>query len=243
MLIGIDPGHGGSDPGAVSPVRFELTDQLDTKEDDITLEISKKLQILLQAAGLDTYMTRVIDIYEDLLTRSSCINNMKCDLAVSIHINSNADANPKYMSTYIQTTGGEAERLATAVQTQLVATTGWPDGGVKVANLHMNRETNMPSILVECGFISNPGDERQLVDSNVQRKIAVAITNGILNYIGIQKEVKLMPEQWKQEIIAEAKKEGLITTDHEPDDPATKWFVLAICLNMLKIVRRLIGGK
>ena len=51
-----------------------------------------------------------------------------------------------------------------------------------------------------------------------------------------------MPEQWKLEIIAEAKKEGIITTDHNPDDPATKWFVLAICINMLKIVRKMIGG-
>ena len=74
----------------------------------------------------------------------------------------------------------------------MVAATGWPDGGIKVANLHMNRETKCPSILVECGFISNPEQEQQLNKPEMQDKIARAIAEGLLDHIGIKEVVKEM---------------------------------------------------
>ena len=115
---------------------------------------------------------------------------MKCDLAISIHCNASENRSADYIATYIQATGGEAEKLAAKVQEQLVKATGWMDGGVKVANLHMTRETKMPSILVECGFISNPKQEALLGTVEMQKKIAVAIVQGLLDYIG--KEVNIM---------------------------------------------------
>ena len=177
MLIGRDSGHGGKDPGAIGLNGLQ--------EKDVTLAISNALGLVLKAAGVESYATRTADETLDLLTRSACINNMKCDLAVSVHCNASEGRSANYISTYIQQIGGEAEKLAISVQKHLVAATGWPDGGVRVQNLHMTRETNMPAILCECGFISNPEQESQLGTPAMQRKLAVAIARGMLDYIGV----------------------------------------------------------
>lgn len=179
MKIGIDPGHGGRDPGAVGPTRV--------CEKDVTLAISLELDRLLRAAGLETYMTRTDDRTMELITRTAQLNNMKCDLAVSVHCNSVTRQEANYISTFIQGAGGQAEQLAKKVQAELVRATGWPDGGIRAQNFHMTRETKMPAILVECGFISNPEQERQLRQPETRRKIAQAIADGLLAYLGIEK--------------------------------------------------------
>ena len=178
MRIGIDPGHGGRDPGAVGGAGV--------KEKDITLAISLELNRLLKAKGLDVFMTRVEDSYLELVTRSALLNNTKCGLAISVHINSATRREANYISTFIQGAGGQAEKLAAKVQAQMIKATGWSDGGVRVKNLHMTRETKMPAILCECGFISNPEQERQLRQPETQKKIAGAIADGILVYLGIK---------------------------------------------------------
>jgi N-acetylmuramoyl-L-alanine amidase len=177
MLIGDDAGHGGKDPGAAGLNGL--------KEKDVNLAIAQSVYYALVSAGLECYMTRKTDESMELLTRTTCINNMGCDYAVSIHCNASDHRDADYIATYIQGTGGKAEQLARKVQAQLVAATSWEDGGVKVANLHMTRETRMPAILVECGFISNPEQEAQLATPAMQRTIAVAIARGILEYIGV----------------------------------------------------------
>lgn len=179
MKIGIDPGHGGRDPGAVGPTRLY--------EKDVVLGISLELARLLKQAGLEPVLTRPDDRNVELVTRTALINNMKCDLAVSVHCNSVTRQEANYISTFIQGAGGQAEQLAKKVQAELVRATGWPDGGVRGKDLHMTRETKMPAILVECGFISNPEQERQLRQPETQRKIAQAIADGLLAYLGIEK--------------------------------------------------------
>ena len=177
MLIGIDPGHGGQDPGAVGTTGLY--------EKDITLAIALELCRLLNLPGLETYLVRPDNRTMGLLTRTALINNMNCDLVISIHINSSTRQEANYISTFIQAPGGEAEKLAQKVQSQLVQATGWPDGGVRVKNLHMTRETNMPAILVECGFISNPEQEQQLRQTETHKKLAQAIAYGLFSHLGI----------------------------------------------------------
>ena len=179
MKIGIDPGHGGRDPGAIGPTRLY--------EKDVTLGISLELGRLLKAAGLETVLTRADDRTMELITRTALLNNMKCDLAISVHINSATRLAANYISTFIQGQGGEAEKLAGKVQNELVQATGWPDGGVRVKNLHMTRETRMPAILCECGFISNPEQEKLLRQSEFQKKLARSIADGVLAYLGKEK--------------------------------------------------------
>lgn len=173
MKIGIDPGHGGRDPGAIGPTRLY--------EKDVTLGISLELGRLLKAAELEPVFTRTDDRTMELITRTALLNNQKCDLAISVHINSATRQEANYISTFIQVAGGQ---LAQKVQNELVQATGWPDGGVRVKNLHMTRETKMPAILVECGFISNLEQEKQLRQPEFQRKLARAIADGVLAYLG-----------------------------------------------------------
>ena len=161
-----------------------------------------------------------------------------------MHINSATRQGADYISTFIQAQGGEAEKLAGKVQNELVQATGWPDGGVRVKNLHMTRETRMPAILVECGFISNPEQEQQLRQPETQKKLALAIADGVLAHLGKKKkggDVVEKPAQWKLDIMKQAEQAGIIEPGkHQADENASKWFVLAVMLNLLKIVK---GGK
>jgi len=184
LKIGIDPGHGGRDPGAVSPVRPSLNDQLYTEEAYVTLAIAKRLQGILLACGYEVIITRTDDTNISLNSRSNVLNQAGCDIAISIHLNSSTVSEPDYIATYIQATGGLAEKLAQCIQPRLVQITGWPDGGIRVSNLHMTRETFMPAVLVELGFVSNPQDEIQLNDPGVQGKLAAAIAEGTMIYAG-----------------------------------------------------------
>ena len=141
---------------------------------------------MLQDGEVKTYLSRNTDETMGLLTRTSLINNMKCDYSVSVHCNASENREAAYIATYIQAIGGEAEKLAAIVQAHLVAATGWTDGGIKVANLHMNREVKCPSILVECGFISNLEQEQELGKPEIQSKIAGAIAQGFMEYMNIE---------------------------------------------------------
>lgn len=181
---GIDGGHGKTDPGSVSPIRPSLGDTIYTEEDDITLAIAKRLQSIFLACGHEPVMTRIGDQYMSLYQRSNLLNKASCDVAISVHINSTINSTAKYISTFIQETGGPAEKLANCIQPLLVKASGWPDGGVKVANLHMTRETKMPAVLVELGFISNPEEEKQLIKKEFQGKLAAAIAEGTMAYAG-----------------------------------------------------------
>jgi N-acetylmuramoyl-L-alanine amidase len=178
MRIGIDPGHGGSDPGAVSPSGL--------READANLDVSLKIAQILEMHGLEVVSTRAEDKYVSLFERVRTLNGAKCDYAVSLHCNASPNIEANYISTFIQGKGGEAEKLAKAIQARLVKATGWPDGGVRVQNLHMTRETAMPAVLVEMGFITNPKQGALLRDSKNRTLLAEAIATGIFDFLGIE---------------------------------------------------------
>jgi N-acetylmuramoyl-L-alanine amidase len=182
--IGLDIGHGGTDPGAVSGIRPELGDHLNSQEKNIVLPVGLELERLLKLAGYEVRTTRRTDQALSLQGRTKILNDAKCDFVISLHVNSSTSSVPNYISTFIQGVGGEAEKLAKCIQPRIVQASGWPDGGVRVANLHMTRETKMPAVLVELGFISNPEQEKLLVQKEFQQKIASAIASGIIDYAG-----------------------------------------------------------
>lgn len=225
MIIGIDPGHGGQDPGAIGPSG--------RREKDINLAIALKVQYLLGKMGLKTVMSRNEDSFVSLSARTDLFNVNKVDYAVSIHCNASPDPAPDYVATYIQAPGGLAEKLAEKVQNRLVVATAWKDGGVRTQNLHITRETRMPAILCECGFISNPVQEAVLNNSEGQARIAKAIAAGVGEFLNIAShdEAAQPAEKWKQDIINKALQAGLITSVHDPDETASKWFVLQVVLN------------
>lgn len=178
MRIGVDLGHGGKDPGAIGPSGLQ--------EADVNLDVGLKVIQILEMNGLEVVTTRTEDRYINLFERSKILNHAKCDYVISIHCNAAGSPQANYVYTFIQGRGGKAESLAEAVQKRMVEATGWPNGGVKVSNLHMTRETDSPAILVEMGFISNPRQESELKQEGMRKTLALSIALGILDYLKIK---------------------------------------------------------
>jgi len=192
--ICIDPGHGGFDPGAVGPSGL--------KEKDVTLSIGLKLREKLQLQGINVVMTRDRDTAlgnnenDDLINRATVANNAKADYFVSIHCNS-AGPTAYGTETFAYKAGGQGEKLAQAIQEQLIHTIGLRNRGVKFANYAVLRNTNMPAVLVETAFISNPAEEKLLADDAWRDRFAEAIAIGICNHLGIQYKKEVVWVDWK----------------------------------------------
>lgn len=182
MLVAIDAGHGHNTPGKRCP-----DDSM--REHDFNGNVATKVCNILNKNGIETYRSDDITGNTDvpLITRTNNINSRKAVICVSIHANAFTgqwnDANG--IETYIIARGGEAEKIANIVQRKLIEKTGRRDRGVKVSNLHMCRETDMPAILCECGFMDNREEAELLKSEEYRTKCAEAIAYGILEYLNI----------------------------------------------------------
>lgn len=175
--IVIDPGHGGSQPGARG-----VTGLL---EKGVTLQVSQALYDLLKEAGALPVMTREQDLYICLDSRVQLAEIKGADIFVSIHANASNNPQVSGTETYYfrhKARGIESGYLASLVQDQLVRELGRRDRGVKHGNFLVIRETSMPAILVELAFLTNPEEESLLRDPDFLEKGAQAIFRGILQY-------------------------------------------------------------
>lgn len=170
----IDPGHGGYDNGAV---------QNGVLEDEINLQVSKKIEAKLKSKGVQVKMSRYDDTYLSLTERTVMSNNWGSDVFVSIHQNSATNSSGNGIETYYHPTRQDGKELASEIQNDLIASTNASNRGVKSANYAVIRTSNMPSSLVECGFISNPTEANKLSSSSYQDKVAEGIVNGIMDYL------------------------------------------------------------
>lgn len=178
MKIVIDPGHGGKDPGAVGPSGI--------KEANVNLQVALKVAEKLQRAGLSVKLTRTTDVFVDLQPRCDIANSWGADYFVSIHCNAAGTPEARGTETYCYKLGGKGEVLAKSIQAELIAATGRLNRGVKTANYYVLRRTNMPAVLTELAFISNPEEERLLSNPEFQEKCALAIARGIGKVIGVE---------------------------------------------------------
>ncbi|KYC36953.1 N-acetylmuramoyl-L-alanine amidase [Scytonema hofmannii PCC 7110] len=177
MKICIDPGHGGIDPGAIGKKPFVLN------EKDVTLSISLLLKKELEAKGHTVFLTRDTDIFVSLSNRAILANEKKVDIFISIHCNSFTSQASEGIETWIFPGSTEGRKLGESVQKSLALNfPGNKNRGIKEGNFQVLRETEMPAILVECEFLSNPTQLQFLSDNNNQEKIAKAITSGIEEY-------------------------------------------------------------
>jgi N-acetylmuramoyl-L-alanine amidase len=176
----VDPGHGGSDPGAVG--------QNGLKEKDVTLDIAKRVQRLLEAKGARVIMARSGDTEVDLYERTNRANRAGADIFVSIHINAHNDRVYGGTSTYLYQNDMKdqpasrvqnSRRLANYVQNELLKSLGLRDVGVKEAHFAVLRTSSMPSILAEIAFISNTREESLMRTDDFKNKAAEAIAKGI----------------------------------------------------------------
>lgn len=172
MKVCIDPGHGGKDPGAVGSV---------LKEKGVTLQVSFLLKKALEP-DFAVVMTRSDDIYVSLGERCRFANREKADLFVSLHCNSANVHTANGIETFHHPTSRRGIGLAKLIQAELVSATGLKDRGAKYATFQVLRDTAMPAVLIELGFINNPVEEKLLGSFDYQSMCASAIAQGIRRY-------------------------------------------------------------
>lgn len=174
MLVVIDPGHGGSDPGAVYNGRQE--------KDDV-LKLGKAVGQLLEARGVDVVYTREGDIYETPFKKAQDGNSVGADYFVSIHRNSSEYPNQySGAEVLVYSDSGERAELADNIL-EGMERAGLKNLGVKERkDLVVLRRTRMPAVLVEAGFINNDTDNATF-DNNFD-ELAEGIADGILKTLG-----------------------------------------------------------
>ncbi|WP_248548504.1 N-acetylmuramoyl-L-alanine amidase [Paenibacillus odorifer] len=176
-LVVLDAGHGAKDSGAVG-----VTGKY---EKNFNLAIVLKTAALLKKeSNIDVVLTRSDDTFLELKDRAAMANNLKADLFISVHANSSASSAASGTETYYQREASKA--LAKVMHKYLVEATGLSDRGVRYGNFHVIRETKMPAVLLEVGYLSNKKDETLLFTEALQNKVAASIVSGIKEYLGIK---------------------------------------------------------
>lgn len=172
-VVVVDAGHGGSDPGATGN---------GLREKDINLSVSLKLENELKKLGYNVVMTRRTDVFIELGNRAPVANNINADIFVSIHANSFHDSTARGIETYSFPGSTQGAVLANSIHNEMIKdnTLFTANRGLKTANFQVLRETNMPAVLLELGFVSNAQDAQIL--RTRQDDFAKAIAKGIDNY-------------------------------------------------------------
>ena len=189
--IFLDPGHGGSNSGAVSG---------GVREKDLTLSVYNRVSSKLSSLGFTVLTSRNDDRYVDLVERADQANKANADMLLSIHFNAGGRGVAHGIETYYYQSQSDrvpkinkenhnsverldkSRKLANKVQQNLLYQTGANDRGVKRASFTVLRETSIPSILVELGFIDNPEERNKIKTNAYQERLANGIVDGIIAY-------------------------------------------------------------
>jgi N-acetylmuramoyl-L-alanine amidase len=195
----IDPGHGGENTGTRG--------RAGVSEKKLALDIAFRVERLLEDEGIEVVLTRRKDVYVELDDRIAIANKIKADLFLSVHLNWTADSSVSGIETYLMPEAGEAsmirpsrrfdngqsfpgnnndranDALARSVHRSLVTRTGAEDRGVRTSRFAVLRDAKCPAALLECGYMSNPSEERSLMTEGYRERIAQAISRGIQNFL------------------------------------------------------------
>ncbi len=175
VVVAIDPGHGGRDPGAVGIGGLQ--------EKQVIFPISLRVAELLESRGVVVVMTRREDIAVDLQARADIANRAQANLFVSIHANAISMSRPDVNGIESYYSSESGRRLAATLQASMLAATGMRDRGVKQARFAVLRQSTMPATLLEVGFVTGAQDAPRLADPAWRESMAQAIASGILQYI------------------------------------------------------------
>ena len=196
LAVVLDPGHGGQDSGAMCGTVLEK---------DLTLDVARRTERLLRAAGFSTVLTRDNDRYVSLAERASLGNRTDNSLFVSIHFNDNARATASGVETYYARRPSAAppgfflwlpflqwadaapsteksESLASFIQAALVERTQAVNRGTKPEKFFVITNVRRPAALVEGGFLTNKSDVTKLATTEYRQEIAMAISDGVHRY-------------------------------------------------------------
>ncbi len=181
ILVLVDAGHGGKDPGKVG-----VNDAL---EKDINLAIAKKLKEYLEKSNIQVIMTRDDDSAEDtklgdMKKRVELINEVKPTLVVSIHQNSYSDQSIRGAQVFYFTHSKESKEAAAVMQEALRQMDSENTRAIKANNtFYMLKKTEVPTIIVECGFLSNPTEAEKLTTDEYQQQLADTICSGVIKWL------------------------------------------------------------
>ena len=188
FTIVIDAGHGGRDDGC-SGVNG-------TKEQDINLKIAKTLKVYLETLNIKVIMTRsdgngLYDVnatnfkVSDMAKRMEIINKANPDMVISIHCNSFKDSSQSGAQAFYQEGDEKSKELADAMQSQLISQLENARSASNYGDYFLLKESSMPSVLIECGYLTNAHEEKLLGSVAYQNKIAYSIMCGVVSYFGL----------------------------------------------------------
>jgi N-acetylmuramoyl-L-alanine amidase len=174
IVVMVDPGHGGKDPGAVGIGGL--------REKDVILPIAQEVAALLEKQGVQAVLTRNSDYFVDLAPRVTMAERVNANLFVSIHANAISLSRPDVngLETYYFSSG---QRLAQTIHNNILQTVPVQNRGVRRARFYVLRKTSMPAVLVEVGFVTGREDSVKLNNPTHRSQVAQAIARGILQYI------------------------------------------------------------
>ncbi len=175
----VDPGHGGKDPGA-GHVGFSTV-----PEKEIVLDIAKKLANRLERANAKVIMTRSDDTFIELGDRAKAAETHKADLLISVH----ADAAPandqaKGPTVYMARQASFESKRAARVINSVLRDEGFASNGVRKANFKVLVDHSRPSVLIECGFLTNKVDAANLNKPGYRTRFAYALGKAVVKAIG-----------------------------------------------------------
>ncbi len=179
-LIVLDPGHGGYDLG---------TNSKQCNEKNIALATAILTKKHLSDMGYKVLLTRSRDVFIPLKQRAEIANKTKSHLFVSLHFNSAPSPDAAGIEVYYFESRNKwratsSKKVAKDVLSNLLSATGAASRGVKSGNFHVIRETNMPAILVEGGFLTNKDEKKLLTNQKYLDKIARGVAEGVNKYFG-----------------------------------------------------------
>ena len=180
-LVVIDPGHGGCDFGASVQSTYEKS---------LALSTSMLLKKYLTEKGYKVIMTRTRDIYLPLKDRADIANKTRAKLFVSLHFNADKNQTASGIEVFYYMSPNKwrtrcSKKLAECTLLNLLADTGAASRGVKTGNFHVIRETEMPAVLIEAGFITHAKERGHLKDLRYRDKLARAMAKGIEKYFAL----------------------------------------------------------
>ena len=189
--IVLDAGHGGRDNG--------VTGVNGTIESEVNLQIVKKLKTQFVNLGFRVVLTREnesglysenVDNYkkDDMAKRKAIIEKSNPDLVISIHQNSYPSSHSKGAQVFCMEKDTESEKFANAIQSQLISNLPDARTSISYGDYYLLKCTEMPSVIVECGYLTNAEEEALLISENYQEKVAYTIACGVIKYLGLHND-------------------------------------------------------
>ncbi|HEY8911531.1 MAG TPA: N-acetylmuramoyl-L-alanine amidase [Desulfosporosinus sp.] len=187
-VVMLDPGHGGYDPGAIS--------SQGVYEKAINLQVAQKVKEMLRPSGIEVFLTREEDIdyvansvkgkttrkQIDLNYRIDMASEAKADVFVSLHVNATAAGQNSGAETFYHYKSDLGKGLAELIQQELIKIPGMNRRIAKPGDFYVIRNTSMPAVIVEVGYLSSATEQKKLQQSWYQEQLARAIAKGIANY-------------------------------------------------------------